>query len=310
MARFTDGTYPENTSPDDADILMSVDVSDTTDNAAGSSKHLTLAGLASYVSASGTFGKEVLVSDPTYFVATTGSDTTGDGSFGAPWASWQFAYDWIQRNVNVNGHYVAISMAAGTYDIDAITSLDSLELFPIEGVSRENPIQIDASNGQVTFTVASDYHIKAQSPVFLSFTSAGEMSFEGSGASVVKAMNGGYVYLHGVRFSCNGAQQIEVGHGGEVYLFNNIYVDTAGARHALIDGGRLVSNATMHWETSPNFSTRMYEVKNLGELIFSGASSGTVTETGNSTVDGNSIVNGDTACPGTFTATNGGLAFG
>lgn len=53
MARF--GTYSENTSPADADLLVSVDVSDTTDDATGSTKRLSLSGLRTFFGASPTF---------------------------------------------------------------------------------------------------------------------------------------------------------------------------------------------------------------------------------------------------------------
>ena len=52
MARF--GTYSENTSPADADLLVSVDVSDTTDDATGSTKRLSLSGLRTFFGASPT----------------------------------------------------------------------------------------------------------------------------------------------------------------------------------------------------------------------------------------------------------------
>ena len=53
MARF--GTYSENTSPADADLLVSVDVSDTTGDATGSTKRLSLSGLRTFFGASPTF---------------------------------------------------------------------------------------------------------------------------------------------------------------------------------------------------------------------------------------------------------------
>ena len=49
MARF--GTYSENTSPADADLLVSVDVSDTTGDATGSTKRLSLSGLRTFFGA-------------------------------------------------------------------------------------------------------------------------------------------------------------------------------------------------------------------------------------------------------------------
>lgn len=50
--------------------------------------------------------------DLTYHVSTAGSDTTGDGSVGAPWRTLQHAVDRVPRRVD---HAVAIKAASGTY---------------------------------------------------------------------------------------------------------------------------------------------------------------------------------------------------
>ena len=38
------------------------------------------------------------------YISPSGSDVSGDGSQGNPWATHQFAYDWIVRNINLNGY--------------------------------------------------------------------------------------------------------------------------------------------------------------------------------------------------------------
>jgi len=49
------------------------------------------------------------------YVATTGSDSTGDGSSGNPWATLQYAYDYIQSHFDLSGQAVTINVATGTY---------------------------------------------------------------------------------------------------------------------------------------------------------------------------------------------------
>lgn len=56
-----------------------------------------------------------LAANTTYYVATTGSDTTGNGSSGAPWATLQKAYNWIVGNLDFAGYTVTVSVANGTY---------------------------------------------------------------------------------------------------------------------------------------------------------------------------------------------------
>lgn len=59
--------------------------------------------------------RELLTADRTYYVATTGNDTTGDGSSGNPWATIQHTYDYITTNVDTAGYTVTIQLADGTY---------------------------------------------------------------------------------------------------------------------------------------------------------------------------------------------------
>ena len=73
MARF--GTYSENTSPADADLLVSVDVSDTTDDATGSTKRLSLSGLRTFFGA--IFAP---LASPTFTGTTTTSTLTATGA--------------------------------------------------------------------------------------------------------------------------------------------------------------------------------------------------------------------------------------
>jgi hypothetical protein len=65
-----------------------------------------------------TFLKNIkpLEADVTYYVATTGSDTTGDGTSAKPYKTIQRAVDILPKDLN--GHIAIIQVAAGTYDED------------------------------------------------------------------------------------------------------------------------------------------------------------------------------------------------
>lgn len=51
----------------------------------------------------------------TFYVATTGNCTTGDGTVGNPWATPICAYQHIQQNYDLDGQAVTIQIADGTY---------------------------------------------------------------------------------------------------------------------------------------------------------------------------------------------------
>jgi len=62
-----------------------------------------------------TGGRTILAADTTYNISATGSDTTGDGSAGAPWATMQHAVDWLARNVDLADHYATLNVGSGSF---------------------------------------------------------------------------------------------------------------------------------------------------------------------------------------------------
>ncbi len=59
--------------------------------------------------------RTVLAAPLTLYVAPSGSDTTGDGSVGTPWATPQFAAQWLQRNIDLGDETATIHLGSGTY---------------------------------------------------------------------------------------------------------------------------------------------------------------------------------------------------
>ncbi len=59
--------------------------------------------------------RQVLSGNAIYHVATTGSDTTGDGSTGNPWKSIQYAVNWVQSHLDFAGNTVTIEVGDGIY---------------------------------------------------------------------------------------------------------------------------------------------------------------------------------------------------
>lgn len=59
--------------------------------------------------------RTMLVSNMDFYVNPSGSDATGDGSAGNPWASPQGAYTHLQANYDLTGHLVNVYCADGLY---------------------------------------------------------------------------------------------------------------------------------------------------------------------------------------------------
>lgn len=70
--------------------------------------------------------------DKTVHVSTSGSDTTGDGSVGKPWASLPHALDYALANLDLGGRVYTIQLANGTYNTNwAFPGCMVYQQFPI-----------------------------------------------------------------------------------------------------------------------------------------------------------------------------------
>ncbi|ENZ79638.1 hypothetical protein M3795_16945 [Ralstonia pickettii] len=59
--------------------------------------------------------RKLLTANLTIYVATTGNDSTGNGTSGNPFATIQKAYNYIQQTYDLNGFIATIQVANGTY---------------------------------------------------------------------------------------------------------------------------------------------------------------------------------------------------
>ena len=66
-----------------------------------------------------------LQANANFYIATTGSDSTGNGTSSAPWKTRQKAFNWVQQNIDFGSYSVTINCADGTYT-DAFVSSGSL----------------------------------------------------------------------------------------------------------------------------------------------------------------------------------------
>ncbi len=102
-------------------ISGSLTVTDGSHTVAGTT-HLAVTGGAvggtspnATLTVSGGGGRTILTADTTFYVATTGSDSTGDGTVGKPWATIQHAVDYVVNSLDCNSNQVTIQVADGTY---------------------------------------------------------------------------------------------------------------------------------------------------------------------------------------------------
>jgi hypothetical protein len=133
-----------------------VELATTAEAQAGTdtSRAVTPAGLAASA-------KGLIATNTTIYVATTGSDTTGTGLSGAPYASIAKALSSIANKLIASGVTVTIQVADGTYTVSNYVIIDHPDAEKIEIVgntSAETTVAITAIDTTAkTITVAGDY---------------------------------------------------------------------------------------------------------------------------------------------------------
>lgn len=142
-----------------------------------------------------------LTANTTFYVATTGSDITGDGSSGSPWLTLQHASDYVQKYIDLSGYTVTISVASGTYT---------------SGVLVTSPyVGETSSTGSVIFQGDTTNPANC----FISTTSGWAF----------RATNNAIFSIKGFKTSCTSNHSIAADMGGIIYITGNMEFGTVGA---------------------------------------------------------------------------------
>lgn len=102
--------------------------------------------------------RQLLKADTNYYVSTGGSDTTGDGTVGNPWATIQFALNWVAAHIDNGGFNVHVILAAGTAGSPAVYG----GLTNVPAWVGSGNVYVETSDGAVANTkmsVATSAHL-------------------------------------------------------------------------------------------------------------------------------------------------------
>lgn len=215
--------------------------------------------------------KRYLTENLQLYIAPSGSNVSGDGSQGNPWATMQYAYDWIVRNVNLNGYDANINMAAGTYT-DAFVNI----------VDQEGAGFINFVGDVVT---PSNVLVQTASTAFQQY--AGKM-----GVSGMKIVSGGWGLYSAQRGEIYTRGPIEFGactsghttaQYGALIRFNANYTISGGSPYHMMTetGGRIIlTGITATLVGTPAFSSAFARsggagnIYRAGSQVWSGAATG------------------------------------
>ena len=230
------------------------------------------------------FGRLRLTANMTFYVSTTGNDTTGNGTVGAPWATIQKAINWIYANVDSAGFKVTISVADGTYGPAAVSG-------PLPGGGALYLVGNVANPQNCIISNSTNYTACLQVNLFAVVFFSG-FKFVNSAANAgygVQAWQSGKAYQNGAcqYGTCNGGHIISQDAGSTVAVTANYSIVGNAPFHycsfygALIAIGGSTLTVTVTVSGTPAFSTTFANTFDNGVILcgsvsitFSGSATG------------------------------------
>lgn len=217
--------------------------------------------------------KRYLTESLNLYIAPSGSNISGDGSQGNPWATLQFAHDWAVRNINLNGYDVNINMAAGTYTDGFFGVADQ------EGSGFINFVGDTVTPSNVLVQVAGTCFQNYAGKIGVS-----GMKMIASGGYALYSAQRSEIYTRGpVEFGACSVGHVTATMGG-LLRFNANYTISGGAPyHITTDvGGRVIlTGITATLTGTPAFSSAFARagsnsnIYRAGSQVWSGAATGT-----------------------------------
>jgi hypothetical protein len=172
--------------------------------------------------------KRICTANAQFYVSTTGSDTSGDGTAVKPFKTLQYAYLWLAVNVDPSGYTVVLNLADGDYE--GIFSDDSVGKFSgsilIQG-NRSNVAAcriVENDNGCIYLTANSG----GQSTVYLNYITIHGTS--GNAAAINcyynNMVSAGGDYINGftaqaMKYTGTFYAIVDMGYGGRVEIYGN-----------------------------------------------------------------------------------------
>jgi hypothetical protein len=216
-----------------------------------------------------------LTANTSYYVSTSGSDSTGNGSSGLPWATIQNAVNYVQDNIDLNGFTATINVADGTYSPFSVSEpLVGPGLLQVTGDIANPDNCIISASGAADCIVA----------VYGATVSVSGFKLIGSSGNGLHASYGGTIMVSGsMDFGAIGNAQIDSdGIGSSIIITSPYKISGSASYHlATFYGGHIVVGAVALTLTgTPAYSVGFAATVGGGGLIqcsavsFSGSATG------------------------------------
>ena len=209
--------------------------------------------------------RETLTANRTYSVATTGSDVTGDGTSGAPFATAQAALN-AAAKIDFNGFTVTVQLADGTYTgnitIPRMTGQSGVDNLVIAGnASAKTNVVLNQSNSygaviavpQGTAVTLRDFRVASSNNGYGFFNTGGVLYYSGIDFGACSEYHifaeGGFTYQSGnCTISGDANCHWYSGAGGSYIKSQSRTITASGTRNfaggfaAFAQGGTITSN--------------------------------------------------------------------
>jgi hypothetical protein len=216
--------------------------------------------LTNYIS--GSLIRQKLTNNTSYYIATTGNDSTGDGSMGNPWLTAQHAVNYILANVDLSVFAVSVNFATGTYAGWNIT-------FPWTGGNNVRFIGDTTTPANVTINST------------VTVANGGFMYYEGfnfaagsNGNNILAYQGGTAISIGNVNFgSCVGVD-LDCGPGGYLVMGHSYTHSGTKLVHYDPNGGTINVNSgiTVTAVGTPNYTNQFAQMVGDSSLIVAGVS--------------------------------------
>lgn len=220
-----------------------------------------------------------LQADTTFYVSTTGNNANSGLDAGHPWATRQYAADYITTNIDTNGFQATVQLADGTYTDTCIVrglALGSTKRQPIIfNGNAVTPANVTINPNGICYFAENSAIIQVQNQ---------KVQCSGSTNDCLAADFGGVIWMGvGLEFGPAGRWHINAGTGGNITATSSYKISGGGAAHASASQGGNVSlnvaSATVTITGTPAFSTAFAVATqngfiNFTSLAFSGSATG------------------------------------
>lgn len=201
--------------------------------------------------------REYLTADRTYYVDSTGSNSNNGLTAGMPFATIQYAVDFVANNIDLGGRTVTIQLADGTFN-------ESVTLKQLVGYSSVNSVGVIIQGNQSNISAVTIQGDGAR-PWAVASTSAEKgyllryMRIQNSAAagnSIVATKNS-VVRISQINFGSSAAAHMSVSEGAQLEISGGYLISGGAQRHMLSNSkGNIifVTAQTVTITGSPTFS--------------------------------------------------------